>query len=125
MDFNHNHSDHIPTSTTHISYEQNGGHIVSGCEQVDGARVMVEEVNSSRIPLTVTSAADDEEEIDSGTESIDSKDSEGSLRLSVEDDTAANNKDKTDRKRPGRKKGQGECIRWRNRHDVAMLTLAK
>lgn len=109
MDYNHNHSDRIPSSTTSSPYGQSlddqGSHIVTG-NDVPGSRVTVEEVNSSRIPLTVTSADDDE--IDSGTESIDSKDSEGSLRLSVEDENRPRSKEKTDRKRPGRKKGQGK-----------------
>lgn len=107
MDYNHNHSENIPNSTPNIVYEQqDGGNIANGCEPYETGRVKVEEVNTSRIPLTVTSA-DDDEEIDSGTESIDSKDSEGSLRLSVEGDSGSNGKDKSDRKRPGRKKGQG------------------
>lgn len=108
VDYNHNHSDRISCSTTNSPFEHTGGHIINGCEPPEGSRVTVEEVISSRIPLTVTSA-DDDEEIDSGTESIDSKDSDGSLRLSVEDENGSNNKDKSDRKRPGRKKGQGRC----------------
>ncbi|XP_052243100.1 uncharacterized protein LOC127853022 isoform X2 [Dreissena polymorpha] len=101
----------------------------------DFRNVEVEEVPDSRIPLTVTSQDDD---VDSGTESIDSKDSDSSLRLSPGNDDTPESKDKSDRKRPGRKKGQvskvyhlwefirdvlndprysGTVIKWENEED--------
>ncbi|XP_052798846.1 uncharacterized protein LOC128230537 isoform X2 [Mya arenaria] len=90
-----------------LSYA-NGIPTEHGCDVETGAqsRVTVEECHAedfSRIPLTVTSQDDD---IDSGTESIDSKDSDSSIRLSVGGESTENNKEKSDRKRPGRKKGQ-------------------
>ena len=53
--------------------------------------------NACQIPLTVTSTEDDN---DSGTESIVSEDS----------DKSSSNASKGDRKRPGRKKGQGNVL---------------
>ena len=63
------------------------------------AKVKVEDVytNACQIPLTVTSTEDDN---DSGTESIVSEDS----------DKSSSNASKGDRKRPGRKKGQGNVL---------------
>jgi len=85
----------------------NGLPFMNGCEfdVKNQSRVTVEEVAASRIPLTVTSPDDD---VDSGTESIDSRDSDSSMRQSVGGESTENGKDRSDKKRPGRKKGQGK-----------------
>jgi hypothetical protein len=80
-----------------------------GCEEVSRdtsrdmsePRVTVETINSNCIPLTVTSPDD---ENDSGTESIDSKDSDACSNQNINENGTSQ---KSDRKRPGRKKGQG------------------
>ncbi|XP_045175214.1 uncharacterized protein LOC123536267 isoform X2 [Mercenaria mercenaria] len=123
MDYNHN--EHmtspaipVPSRTAYdLSYEQNINDRIkneeeemnTGCEQVsrDAARdmsseprVTVETINANCIPLTVMSQDD---ENDSGTESIDSKDSDACSNLNINENGTGQ---KTDRKRPGRKKGQ-------------------
>lgn len=123
MDFNHN--EHMTSSTTSIpvpsqpayglTYEQNINDRIKteeqmdiGCEEVSRdtsrdmsePRVTVETINSNCIPLTVTSPDD---ENDSGTESIDSKDSDACSNLNINEKGTSQ---KSDRKRPGRKKGQ-------------------
>lgn len=123
MDFNHN--EHMTSSATSIpvpsrsaydlSYEQNINNRIKteeqmniGCEEVSRdtsrdmsePRVTVETINSNCIPLTVTSPDDDN---DSGTESIDSKDSDACSNLNINENGT---NQKSDRKRPGRKKGQ-------------------
>lgn len=121
MDYNHN--EHVTSSAIPVPknsiydslpFEQNLSNGIkreeqmnTGCENVprditSEPRVTVEPVNMNCIPLTVTSPDD---ENDSGTESIDSKDSDACNNLNINEDASGN---KTDRKRPGRKKGQGK-----------------
>lgn len=120
MDYNHN--EHVTSSVASVPSgsvydslpcEQNVNDTIkaeqtlmdTGCETVPHVtasepRVTVEPVNMNCIPLTVTSPDDDN---DSGTESIDSKDSDACNNLGINEN---GNSQKTDRKRPGRKKGQ-------------------
>lgn len=131
MDFNHNKpvtSSPLP-GTTAISYNGHDQSLVEQpnniysriktneqipngcdnipCDKVEAPRVTVESLNSNLncIPLTVTSQDD---ENDSGTESIDSKDSDASNNLCITENGSSVKQ--TDKKRPGRKKGQGNLV---------------
>ncbi|KAL4224770.1 hypothetical protein ACF0H5_015467 [Mactra antiquata] len=99
----------IPAADSIYSRIQNNEHLHNGCDKLvcdkfQSPRVAVETLNSSIncIPLTVTSPDD---ENDSGTESIDSKDSDASNNLCISE-SGKTVKQSSDKKRPGRKKGQ-------------------
>lgn len=100
--YNELHNEHNINARIKQEEQMNIGCEIEPHDNTSTPRVTVEAINMNCIPLTVMSPDD---ENDSGTESIDSKDSDACNNLSINEN---GNTVKTDRKRPGRKKGQGK-----------------